>query len=280
MKTHLPCRREHGFTLIELLVVISIVALLVAILLPALGNARKSAQKLQCASNVRQMTLGYMAWMTDHKQRLMRVEGSFPINGRVREDADFQELVSSYLNQELRGNKANFLRFNPPAVLRCPSNPKPNYYRMNYGLYGYSPSTDQAGNTLELTLNDLRQAADVPRDLYSHTVGGTMLPSSLPALFGDATPRRNGISLEARIQDTNHKTPDSPYLEGGNVSSVDGSVAWFPLSNLRAKRAYVGGHAWAYVPSNAISPNVSAGQVNSNPVIMGSGLTQFNKVFR
>ncbi|MAX25427.1 MAG: hypothetical protein CMJ19_13080 [Phycisphaeraceae bacterium] len=60
MKAH-----STGFTLIELLVVISIVALLIAILLPALGQARKAAYTSKCMSNLKQISIGFVMYMTD-----------------------------------------------------------------------------------------------------------------------------------------------------------------------------------------------------------------------
>jgi len=64
---------RRAFTLIELLVVISIIALLVGILLPALGAARRSALSMQSVSNLRQVGIGLAAYTTDRK-------GFFPIH--------------------------------------------------------------------------------------------------------------------------------------------------------------------------------------------------------
>ena len=60
-------KSERGFTLIELLVVMVIIALLVGLLLPALGRAQEEARKTQCRSNLRQIGLAVVMYKTDNR---------------------------------------------------------------------------------------------------------------------------------------------------------------------------------------------------------------------
>ena len=78
--------RSGGFTLVELLIVIGIIALLVAILLPALNRAREMSRRTVCLSNIRQLTAAWLMYAGEHQGRLCNLggnpdwaEGVFPL---------------------------------------------------------------------------------------------------------------------------------------------------------------------------------------------------------
>lgn len=62
-----PSRSAWGFTLVELLVVISIIALLISMLLPALGNARQAARNIGCLNHVRQLGMAFISYHAQNR---------------------------------------------------------------------------------------------------------------------------------------------------------------------------------------------------------------------
>lgn len=135
-----PASRSHrrAFTLIELLVVISIIALLVGILLPALGAARRSAMTAVCMSNVKQMGTAMVAYANSNKQLLpagFRTESP-------RRVISWQAATYSYVTGE-KLDDANIRPGVDPEYLKgnafeCPQasldTDSPSFYQISYTM--------------------------------------------------------------------------------------------------------------------------------------------------
>lgn len=203
--TDKPTSTKRAFTLIELLVVISIIAILIGILLPALSSARAQSQSIKCGSTARQLMIGLQTYLQDHQD-------VFPL-GAMLDPGATPPGSAVYSFQVLEGYSAeSFI---------CPTNEEAIDLQTFHGALGV-PLTTEGAQILSyqqngwVLRNQLRQPGVLPA-----TMGQMQNASDLPIFFDGNINFEPSLPLE--VIDARHDGVASnfSYLDG-HVSTIKG----------------------------------------------------------
>lgn len=248
-------KHNKGFTLIELLVVISIIALLIAILLPALGAARRSARAMQCLSNQRGHGIGFVGYALENKDLLPYgyysiADASEPSGFR---QADWMITITGYMTGEkatYQNNTEAVETFACPEAALAQGSKHYSAHPVLIPTLGFGAPDDRVKLASQRRTTEIMVSTD---------------GSQLPSLNGDAEANARNI-----YDYDNLANPNKWYFNPGNTDNDDpiylgpnedtaagaGTIRWRHSSNQVANMLFLDGHAEAIQQNAAMQRNI------------------------